>query len=78
MQNRRIDLGIYQADQAKREMYDAQDGVKQMVRETYRWLMVLTEEMVRGKLSLRWEAVALSASAPSVVEAIESKLKEEE
>ena len=78
VQNRRIDLGTYQADQAKRAMDGAEDGIKQMVRETYRWLMVPTEEMVRGKLALRWEAVALSASAPSVVDAIESKLKEEE
>jgi hypothetical protein len=39
-------------------MDGAEDGVKQMVRETYRWLMVPTEEMVRGKLALRWEAVA--------------------
>ena len=76
--NRRIDLGTYQADQAKRAMEGAEDGVKQMVRETWRWLMVPTEEMVRGKLVLRWEAVALSSAAPSLVEAIESKLKEEE
>ena len=40
--------------------------------------MVPTEEMARGKLVLRWEAVALSSAAPSLVEAIESKLKEEE
>ena len=78
VQNRRIDLGTYQSDQAKRAMDGAEDGVKQMVRETYRWLMVPTEEMVRGKLVLRWETVSLSAAAPSVVEAIESKLKEEE
>jgi hypothetical protein len=76
--NRRMDLGTYQADQAKRAMDGADDSLKQMVRETYRWLMVPTEEMVRGKLALRWEAVALSASAPSLVDAIESKLKEEE
>ncbi|MDZ7861221.1 hypothetical protein [Acidovorax sp.] len=78
VQNRRIDLGTYQADQAKRAMDGAEDGVKQMVRETYRWLMVPTEEMVRGKLALRWEAVALSAAAPSLIDAIENKLKEEE
>lgn len=78
VQNRRIDLGTYQADQAKRAMDGAEDGVKQMVRETYRWLMVPTEEMGRGKLTLRWEAVALSTSAPSIVDAIESKLTEEE
>jgi hypothetical protein len=76
--NRRMDLGTYQADQARRAMDGADDSLKQMVRETWRWLMVPTEEMARGKLALRWEAVALSASAPSLVEAIESKLKEEE
>ena len=78
VQDRRMDLGTYQADQAKRAMDGAEDGLKQMVRETYRWLMVPTEEMVRGKLVLRWEAGVLSASAPTLVDAIESKLKEEE
>ena len=78
VQARRMDLGTYQADQAKRAMEGAEDGLKQMVRETYRWLMVPTEEMARGKLVQRWEAVALSASAPSLVDAIEAKLREEE
>lgn len=78
VQNRRMDLGTYQADQAKRAMEGAEDALKQMVRETYRWLMVPTEEMQRGKLVLRWEAVSLSASAPNLVEAIEAKLREEE
>lgn len=76
--NRRMDLGTYQADQAKRAMDTAEDALKQMVRETYRWLMVPAEEMVRGKLSLRWEAVSVSATAPSLVDEIENKLKEEE
>ncbi|NIC43382.1 ATP-binding protein [Aquabacterium sp. A08] len=76
--NRRMDLGTYQADQAKRAMDTAEDALKQMVRETYRWLMVPGEEMARGKLSLRWEAVAVTASAPSLVDEIENKLKEEE
>jgi predicted AAA+ superfamily ATPase len=78
VQNRRMDLGTYQADQAKRAMDTAEDGLKQMVRETYRWLMVPTEEMQRGKLVLRWEAVSVSPSAPSLVDEIENKLKEEE
>lgn len=76
--NRRMDLGTYQADQAKRAMDTAEDAMKQMVRETYRWLMVPSEEMVRGKLQLRWESVAVAASAPSLVDEIENKLKEEE
>lgn len=76
--NRRMDLGTYQSDQAKRAMDTAEDAMKQMVRETYRWLMVPSEEMVRGKLQLRWESVAVAASAPSLVDEIENKLKEEE
>lgn len=78
VQNRRMDLGTYQTDQAKRAMDTAEDGLKQLVRETYRWLMVPTEEMQRGKLVLRWEAVSVSPSAPSLVDEIENKLKEEE
>jgi predicted AAA+ superfamily ATPase len=76
--NRRMDLGTYQADQAKRAMDTAEEALKQMVRETYRWLMVPAEEMVRGKLALRWEAVSVTASSPSLVDEIENKLKEEE
>ena len=78
VQNRRMDLGTYQADQAKRAMDLAEDSLKQMVRETYRWLMVPTEELQRGKLVMRWEAVSVSPSAPSLVDEIENKLKEEE
>lgn len=76
--NRRIDLGTYQADQAKRAMDTAEDQLKQMVRETYRWLIVPTESMVRGKLTVAWESVAVAASAPNLVDEIEHKLKEEE
>lgn len=78
VQQRRMDLGTYQADQAKRAMDLAEDGLKQMVRETYRWLMVPTEELQRGKMVMRWETVSVSASAPSLVDEIENKLKEEE
>lgn len=78
VQQRRMDLGTYQTDQAKRAMDTAEDGLKQMVRETYRWLMVPTEEMQRGRLVLRWESVSVSPAAPNLVDEIENKLKEEE
>ena len=78
VQQRRMDLGTYQADQAKRAMDTAEDSLKQMVRETYRWLLVPTEEMQRGKLVLRWEAVSVSPASPNLVDEIENKLKEEE
>jgi hypothetical protein len=60
-------------------MDTAEDSLKQMVRETYRWLMVPTEEM-----AARQAGAALGGgercrpSAPSLVDEIENKLKEEE
>jgi hypothetical protein len=72
-----MDLGTYQTDQAKRSTDGALESVGQMVRETYRWLLVPSEEMQRGKMILRWEAVGVSPSAPNLVEEIENKLKEE-
>lgn len=78
VQNKRMDLGTYQVEQAKRAADGAQDAVQQMVRETYRWLMAPGEEMQRGKMATRWEAVAVSAAAPNLVEEIQNKLKEEE
>jgi predicted AAA+ superfamily ATPase len=76
--NRRMDLGTYQADQAKRAMDTSEDSLRQMVRETYRWVMVPTEEISRGKPTLRWESVAVSPSAANLVDEIEQKLKDEE
>lgn len=78
VQNKRMDLGTYQVEQAKLATGSALDAVQQMVRETYRWLMAPGEEMQRGKMTMRWEAVAVSAGAPNLVEEIQNKLKEEE
>lgn len=78
VQNKRMDLGTYQVEQAKRATESAQESVQQMVRETYRWLLAPGEEMLRGKMALRWEAVAVSAAAPNLVDEIQNKLKEEE
>lgn len=78
VQNKRMDLGTYQVEQAKRAMDGAQESVQQMVRETYRWLMAPGEELIRGKMTVHWEAVTVSSAAPNLVEEIRNKLKEEE
>ena len=76
--NKRMDLGTYQADQARRAKDSALDAVSQMVRDTYRWLMAPSEEKQRDKMAIRWEAVAVSPAAPNLLEEIQRKLKEEE
>ncbi len=78
VQNRRMDLGTYQADQARRAMDTADEGLKQMVRETYRWLMAPGQDMQKGRMTTRWEVVSVSTAAPNLIEAIENKLVEEE
>lgn len=78
VQNRRMDLGTYQVDQARRAMDTADDGLKQMVRETYRWLMAPGQEMRKGRMTTRWEVVSVSSAAPNLIEAIQNKLVEEE
>ena len=78
VQNRRMDLGTYQADQAGRAMDSADESLRQMVRETYRWLMAPGQEMYRGRMQTRWETVSVSSAAPNLIEAIENKLIEEE
>lgn len=78
-----IDSGTLNADMgnfrdAKRQADDADKALQHLVREAYRWLIVPTEEFVKGAPSLRWEVVAISPSAASLVETIEEKLREEE
>ncbi|WP_348761364.1 hypothetical protein [uncultured Salinisphaera sp.] len=48
------------------------------MRETWRWLLAPGQEMKRGRMESRWEVVGVSAAAPNLVEAIQSKLTEEE
>lgn len=74
----RIDLGTYQVEQAKRARDSAQEQLNHLVRETYRWLLVPGEDIQRGKPILRWDAVGLSPSAPSIVTEMENKLREED
>ncbi len=78
VQNKRMDLGTYQVEQAKRAKDAADDGLRQMVRETYRWLLAPGEQPQRGKMALTWEAVAVSPAAPNFADEIQNKLKEEE
>jgi predicted AAA+ superfamily ATPase len=75
---KRMDLGTYQAEQARKAMDGAMDAVTQLIRETWRWLMAPTEEIDRGRMALRWEMVGVSPSASNLVEALEQKLREEE
>ena len=64
--------------QAQRHRDRAREDLAQIVREAWRWLVAPAEEFERGKPRLIWEAVPVSPSAPSLMEEIEHRLREEE
>jgi len=78
-----IESGILNQDlanlnQAKRNLEGATKALTQLVRETYKWLIAPVEEFIKGKPTLKWEAIAVSSTAPNLIQEIENKLKEEE
>lgn len=70
-------LDTIQVKQAQKLKADADAALLRMVRDCYKWLITPTEEFDRGKLTLRWEVVAVSTNAPSLVVEIENKPREE-
>jgi hypothetical protein len=65
-------------NQAKRNVESAESSLNQVIREAYKWLLAPVEEFVKGAPTLKWEAVAVSPTAPNLVQALEEKLREEE
>ena len=74
----KLNLDLYQAKQAKKYCDGAEDSLKQIIRETYKWLLCPVEDFVKGKPELKWEAVKVSPAAQNLIQEIESKLREEE
>lgn len=64
--------------QAERNRDAAEKSLSQLIRETFKWLIVPVEDLEKGTPILRWEAISVSPSAPNLAQAIEAKLKEEE
>ena len=64
--------------QAERNRETADQTLRQLVRETYKWLLAPEQEFVDDKPKLRWEAITVSSTAKNLVEEIETRLREEE
>ena len=74
----KIILDTYQVRQAKRYCDGAEQNLKQLLRECYKWLMCPVEEFVKGKPVLKWEVVSVSPAAANIMSEIENRLREEE
>lgn len=76
--NDKLVLDTIQVKQARSNQDDAQRTLRQLVRDTYKWLLSPFEEMVREKPALKWEAVPLSFATHDPVRELEQRLKDEE
>lgn len=77
----KITLDNLMAKQAKDAMVQAEETIKRMVKETYKWLLVPFQEAKpeqQGISEVQWESYALNSSAVNLTQEIERVLKENE
>jgi hypothetical protein len=76
----KLNLDQYQARQASASLEDANDALRRMVRETYKWLLAPMQEAKPGKglSEVQWEHFAVNAGAVNFSQEIERVLKENE
>jgi predicted AAA+ superfamily ATPase len=76
----KLNLDQFQARQAGKSLEDAEEGLRRMIRETYKWLVAPMQEAVPGKgvSDLKWEQYPINAGTPHLMHEIERVLKENE
>lgn len=75
----KLNLDQFQSRQASKNEADAQEAFTRLVRETYRWLLAPYQEEKDGRLGdVQWESFALSTSATSFAQEIQTKLHDNE
>ena len=78
IKNGNLNQDITHLKQAERNRDASEKSLSQLLRETFKWLIVPVEDFEKGTPVLRWEAISISSSEPNLVQAIKAKLKEEE
>lgn len=73
----KLNLDLFQAKLAKKQLAGAEKNMQQLVRETYKWLLCPTQ-LRPEDAKVEWEAVTVSTNAQNLVQEIENKLREEE
>lgn len=76
----KLNLDMLQAKQAQKAFDDANDALRRMVRETYKWLLAPVQEARPGKglSDIHWEHFGLNPGAANLSQEIERVLKENE
>lgn len=76
--NDKLVLDTIQVKQAQQNQEDALRTLRQLVRDTYKWLLSPLEEMAKDKPLLKWEALPIAYASHDPVREIEQRLKDEE
>lgn len=76
----KLNLDQYQSRLASASLDDANDALRRMVRETYKWLIAPMQEAKPGKglSEIQWEHFQVNAGAANLSQEIERVLKENE
>lgn len=65
-------------NQSKRNRDGAEQALQQLIRETWKWLLVPAQRFIKGRPELEWEVAGIAPTATNLVQAIEQRLREEE
>lgn len=76
----KLNLDQFQARQAGKGLEEANDALRRMVRETYKWILAPMQEARPGKglSEIQWEHFQVNAGAANLTQEIERVLKENE
>ena len=76
----KLNLDLFQARQAGKSLDEANETLRRMVRETYKWLLAPVQEARPGKglSDIQWEAFPVNPGALNLTQEIERVLKDNE
>ncbi|MBX3668836.1 MAG: ATP-binding protein [Rhodocyclaceae bacterium] len=76
----KLNLDQFQSRQANKSLEDANEALRRMIRETYKWMVAPMQEARPGKglSDIQWEHFQVNPSAPNLSQEIERVLKENE
>ncbi|BCU07433.1 ATP-binding protein [Allochromatium tepidum] len=76
----KLNLDQFQSRQAGKSLEDANEALRRMIRETYKWLLAPMQEARPGKglSEIQWEHFQVNPGAPNLSQEIERVLKENE
>ncbi len=73
----KINLDIFQVKQAQKNAEGAEKNLKQVIRETYKWILC-PAQLQPTQTEIEWETVSISTNSQNPTKEIETRLVEEE